>query len=96
MPAAVSAAVPRAALRGAATRWPWFGPRCAARTRAGAPPVESVFVFDSVCWDRHKSFTPPRLSGKPVKNTWYEAGASSRKHPDTDRSPIVLRENIYI
>ena len=43
VPAAVSAAVPRAALRGAATRWPWFGPRCAARTSAGAPPVESVF-----------------------------------------------------
>ena len=39
VPAAVSAAVPRAALRGAATRWPWSAPTGAARTSASAPPA---------------------------------------------------------
>ena len=59
VPAAVSAAVPRAALRGAATRWPWFGPRCAARTCAGVPPVEKC-PRDSG-WDRHKLVFRHRL-----------------------------------
>ena len=61
MPAAVSAAVPRAALRGAAMRWPRFGPRCAARTSAGAPPVESVPATACGGGTGHKLFTPPRL-----------------------------------